>query len=103
MRRILGLEEAHQLLQLLVEARRRSQAHHGERARGLVQVREDVLDRSPIRGIGGELVERLSRLVERVVDLGLHPCERAEIEIGDRVGSHLESVGRDFSPPRFRV
>ena len=45
--------------------------------RGLVKVREDVLDRAAVRGCRGELVEVLARLRERVVDLGLDPGEGA--------------------------
>jgi hypothetical protein len=87
-RGLLAFEEGDQLLELLVETRGRTQPHHRERTRGLVQVREDVLDGRALGRRGGELVERLPRLRERVVDLRLDPGKRAEIEIGDGVGGH---------------
>ena len=55
---VLALEEGDELLELLVEARGRAQPHHRERTRGLVQVREDVLDRRALGRGRGELVER---------------------------------------------
>jgi hypothetical protein len=90
LRRVILLQERDQLLQLLVEARGGPQAHHRERSGGLVQVREDVLDRGAVGRIRDQLVEVLARLVERMVDLGLDPREGSKVEIGDcRVCRHL--------------
>ena len=85
--RVHRLERRGELLQLLVEAGGRAEADHREGARRLVQVRQHVLDRRAVGRARGELVEALARLVERVVDLGLDPAQRAKIEVGG-IGCH---------------
>ena len=65
---------------------------HLDRARRLVDVCARVLERRQVLPGRAECRERLEAAGERLVDLALHPRQRAQVEFGCGVGRHGRSV-----------